>query len=515
MNIKYLPLIVGLAMLTVLLGAATWYVTQHFSAAVIALLLVGGSLLLLSAFSRGQHSVSQRFIPAWGRRLVIIMVVFGAGILWSGTNYLANNHSPRWDVTAYQLHTLSPATIEYVSALEHSVQLTAFYVGQPPQYLRDVFKEYERISAGLISTEIVDPIADIGYAAKFGNLVSGSEHKVIVQSEGVRKDVDFSEAALSEIDLTHAIASVTRAPTKACFLAGHGEYSLLNEENSGLSIYAQLLEANNIRTRELMLGVVGVVPEDCDLVVVAAAANDLTAQEAAAMNTYLDAGGDALFFIEQATAAGHNSALNAILNYWGFAIQDDIVVDLNSHVGGDVGSPATKNYGRHKAITEGLDYTFYVHPRSIRILDQRRTSIKYAPIVSTASLANSWAEIDRGVEPVFDERVDTPGPVPIAYVMFEEKTAGEASDTRIIVFTDIDFLTNVYIQQYSNAQMGLNITNWLAATDAPVYLNEKSIQVNRLDLTSIERRQVLAILVCIPLFFAIAGVMVWLRLRRY
>ena len=264
-----------------------------------------------------------------------------------------------------------------------------------------------------------------------------------------------------------------------------------------------------------MLGVGQVVPEDCDLVVVAAAANDLTAQESAAINTYLDAGGDALFFIEQTTAKSHNSALNAILNHWGLAIQADIVVDFNSHVGGDIGSPATKNYGHHKAITEGLDYTFYVHPRSIRILDQRRTSIKYAPIVSTASAVNSWAEANVSVEPVFDKGVDTPGPVPIAYVLLEEKTAKETSDTRIIVFTDIDFLTNIYIEQYSNAQMGLNITNWLAATDAPVYLNEKNIQVDRLDLTSIERRQVLALLVCMPLFFAIAGIMVWLRLRRY
>tara|TARA_B110000116_G_scaffold271929_2_gene294366 strand:- start:1992 stop:3539 length:1548 start_codon:yes stop_codon:yes gene_type:complete len=515
MNIKYLPFIVGLAMLTVLLGAATWYVSQHFSAAVIALLLLGGSLLLLGAICRSQHSTLHQRAPVWGKRLVIIIMVLGTVILWSGTNYLANSHSARWDVTAHQLHTLSPATIEYIGALEQPVQLTSFYVGQPPQYLRDVLKEYERISAGLISTEIVDPIADIGYAAKFGNLVSGSERKVIVQSAGERKDVDFSEAALSEIDLTHAIASVTRAPTQACFLVGHSEYSLLNEDNSGLSIYAQLLATNNIRTQELMLGVGQVVPEDCDLVVVAAAANDLTAQESAAINTYLDAGGDALFFIEQTTAKSHNSALNAILNHWGLAIQADIVVDFNSHVGGDIGSPATKNYGHHKAITEGLDYTFYVHPRSIRILDQRRTSIKYAPIVSTASAVNSWAEANVSVEPVFDKGVDTPGPVPIAYVLLEEKTAKETSDTRIIVFTDIDFLTNIYIEQYSNAQMGLNITNWLAATDAPVYLNEKNIQVDRLDLTSIERRQVLAILVCMPLFFAIAGIMVWLRLRRY
>ncbi len=40
----------------------------------------------------------------------------------------------------------------------------------------------------------------------------------------------------------------------------------------------------------------------------------------------------------------------------------------------DVGSPATENYVRHKALTEGLDYTFYIRPRYIRVFPQRRAA---------------------------------------------------------------------------------------------------------------------------------------------
>ena len=54
-------------------------------------------------------------------------------------------------------------------------------------------------------------------------------------------------------------------------------------------------------------------------------------------------------------------------------------------------------------------------------------------------------------------------PLPFSYVVIEEKDeelpSDKSSDTRLIVFTDADFLTNVYINQYSNAQMGLNIVN--------------------------------------------------------
>ena len=80
-----------------------------------------------------------------------------------------------------------------------------------------------------------------------------------------------------------------------------------------------------------------------------------------------------------------NTRLNAILNQCGLDVQSYIVVDFTNHIGDDVGSPATKNYERHKALTEGLDYTFYVRPRSIRVLPQGRASIKHTVIVSTAS----------------------------------------------------------------------------------------------------------------------------------
>jgi hypothetical protein len=162
-------------------------------------------------------------------------------------------------------------------------------------------------------------------------------------------------------------------------------------------------------------------------------------------------------------------------------------------------------------------------PRSIRVLEQRRPTIKLAAIVSTASKEKSWAETNRNLEVIFDQGIDTTGPVPISYVVLEEhrekkstpnKEENKISDTRLIVFTDADFLTNVYINQYSNAQMGLNIVNWLAELDYQVFLSSKEIKVERLDLTSKQNRQVVVILFLLPCFFFIAGIIVWLRTRN-
>ena len=129
----------------------------------------------------------------------------------------------------------------------------------------------------------------------------------------------------------------------------------------------------------------------------------------------------------------------------------------------------------------------------------------------TANKKDSWAETSRTLDIHFDEGEDTPGPVPISYVILEEKEEGDHSDTRIIVFTDADFLTNIYINQYSNAEMGLNIVNWLSELDFKVFLDQKEIKVERLDLTSKQRRQIAALLFLMPVFIAACGIIVWMK----
>jgi ABC-type uncharacterized transport system involved in gliding motility auxiliary subunit len=96
------------------------------------------------------------------------------------------------------------------------------------------------------------------------------------------------------------------------------------------------------------------------------------------------------------------------------------------------------------------------------------------------------------------------------------KSAGieKFSGTRIIVFTDADFLTNVFINQYSNAEMGLNVINWLSELDYRVFLDQKEITVERFDLTSKQKRIIVIILFLMPLLVATTGIMIWLRQKN-
>ena len=535
--LKYvLPTLLGGAMLSFTLGLSLFYIEGQFTLLISSLAIGGGGVFIaalslakkLSASTAKSEKLSAYSNKARWQRIAIVLSMVIASVAFIGiSHYFANSSTLRWDVTKDKQHTLSKNTIDYISGLTVNVELTALYVGMPPKYLQDLFKEYERVSAGLISTQIIDPIENIAYAAKFGNVLSAKERKVIVQSGSSRKDVDFSKEALSEEELTNAIARASRSPRQVYFLTGHGEYSLASTESTGLATFKQLLADNNIASKPLMLGIAQRIPEDCDVLIIAGPHTELTKPEETLIVDYLKAGGDALFLIEHTLVSTpdkpltleqqlQNPSLNSILNQWGLNVQTDIVVDLTNHVGDDIGSPATKNYQQHKALTEGLDYTFYVRPRSIRVLDNRRSTIKLAPIVSTASTEKSWAETNRSLAIRFDQGIDTLGPVPISYVALENGGKGtidgsSQSDTRLIVFTDADFLSNVYIDQYSNAQMGLNIVNWLAELDYQVFVSAKEISVERLELTSKQKRQVVVLLFLLPFFFAVAGIVVWLK----
>lgn len=516
----------ALGVIFCLCACSYYYIEQSADFLSIALAIAGSFVLLLSLINKGKSEHKRIGQFEWSRvRLFIIVIPFSV-ICLVGINYLSQTLPYRWDVTQHSQHTLSQATVDFVESIEASVEtpieLTAFYVGLAPSYLQSLLNEYERVSNGKISATIVDPIEDIAYAAKFGNVIRGEESKLIAVYGDERKDIDFSEASLSEEQVTNALIRISREQRQAYFLTGHNERSETNEANQGLSLFAQLLSSNNISSKSLLLGSKLKIPEDCDVLIVAGPRTDLSDEEELLVKAYLKQGGDALFLIEAVALTrpdkeltsdklDKSPSLNSILNQWGVNVGSDIVVDLTSHVGGDQGSPATRNYGQHKAITEGLDYTFYIRPRSITELNDRRASVKLAPIALSSSKEKSWAETDRSLNVSFDEGIDIPGPVAISYVIWEGKEKTEESDTRIIVVTDADFLSNAYLNQYSNAAMGLNIVNWLSELDYAVFHDTKNIKVERLDLTSKQRRTVTVILLLMPLLICLLGMFVWMR----
>lgn len=519
-NQKLFPLFFAAGVLLLAGGLSLAYINSRFNIISGVLTLMGLTCLVFSLFviSASLRRLFENLKPESHGRFCSIIILL-VTILVS-VNFLAAKYNFRFDLTKTRQHTLSDETKQIISCLKQNVTVTAFHVGLPPQYLIDLLKEYERNSHGRITTEIADPLVQIGYAAQFGNVISGEEKKAIVKSGKERKDIDFTKEPLGEEGLTNTIVKVTRQKRNIYFLTGHNENNISDQEAAGYSILKNSLENSNAAVHALMLASEKKIPVDCDVLVIAGAQKQLTKDEDGIIQGYLQKGGKALFLIE-ATPVGtkenplgesdklKNPSLNNLLNPWGIQIGDDVVVDLENFAGTDVGCPVTHNYPPHKQIINGLDYTFYIRPRSITVLPDHAKNIKIAPLVYTTSAKGSWAETDKNLKVHYDEGIDIPGPVTIAAVIWEPKNEKKTADTKIIVFTDSDFATNSFINQYSNADIILNSISWLSELENIISIENKKVSVERLDLSDKQKRLVVVVLVLMPILIAGCGGLVW------
>ena len=278
-NHKSLFVLIGLGTFCLFCGIGFSYVENHFSPGTTLLSLVGFFSFLVSYLALKKVPFKSAGTVQWKRLMGKVLLILGTFLMLVAINSLAYKFNRRWDLTKFHQHTLTDTTQSLIKNLKQNVKITALYVGLPPMYLEDLFKEYERVSHGEILTEVIDPIVQIGYAAQFGNVISGKEKKAIVQSGQERKDIDFTERPLSEDQLNHAILQVIRKARHIYFLTGHGEYDIFDDGKTGLSTFAKLLIANNVIPQQLMLGTSDSIPSDCDVLVIAGAKNPLTQEE--------------------------------------------------------------------------------------------------------------------------------------------------------------------------------------------------------------------------------------------
>ncbi len=513
------PIVLSVGVFLLIAGAGRAYLSARFDALTGIFVATGIIFLIVATIAIGKPLKEFLLNIAMGRIFWNFLIVASLSVCLVCVNYLATKYNQRFDLTKIGQHTLSRTTQDIIGSLNHDVDITIFHVGIPPYYLNDLLGEYERLSNGKIKAKIIDPLVDISYAAQFGNVISGDERKTIVRCGTERRDIEFQDKPLTEEQLTNAIIKVARNKRTIYFLSGHGEYNLDDTSTSGLSTLKNLLENRNFSARNFMIGGKNRIPEDCNTLVIAGPKNPLPKNEDEILKEYLKNGGKALFLIESTPVTTEdkplsneeklkNPALNNLLNPWGIKMGDDIVVDVENYVGADVGCPATRNYPKHKEIVHGLDYTFFIRPRSISMTNEQPKTVKIAPLIFTSSKETSWAETDKFLRVKLDVE-DTPGPITLGTVIWEPKSETKSADTKIIVISDADFASNAFIRKYSNADLVLNALSWLSDIEKTAAIDSKTVSVEQLDLTSRQIRLIVVILMAVPLAIAWVGIIVW------
>ncbi len=516
----------GLAAAAVLAAAVVSYsAAGSLTKQTVALLIVAAVLATLYVIPRlGEITALLRTRPArQGGNVTIASVAF-IGLLIV-VNWLANRHSPQWDLTALRKYSLAPQTVQILDGLTQDVKVTAFFPSrQEDSFTRgtkDLLLLYARRSPH-IKLEFIDPEVNPGAAQQFGI----KSYPITIFQMGDRRE---ETTGLTEQDFTSALLKVAR-PTqkKVYFLQGHQERDPDSAQQNGYNSAAQALKREGYVVDKLSLLATGnKVPDDAAAVIIAGLRAPLLDPEKQALDDYLNnRGGHLLVLAEPRTDL---DGLNDLLARWYVKVDDDIVIDPGRSYPGDPLTPAPIPQTGHR-ISSSLPDLLLPGARSVTILPGAGADFAIAPLLKSTDRA--WGETDfSGAPAKYDDGIDVKGPVTFAVAINQSEptptfspgvtptptpAANESKPKgRLVVVGNAEFASNTYFGQVlGNSDFFVNCVDWLTEEESLISIRAQPQEEPPIVLTSQSSVLVLYTTVFfIPLAVLLAGGIVWWQRR--
>ena len=479
----------------------------------------------------------------WGIAFSVVAASIAVFLILIGVNYLSSRYFfKRFYLSTDTSVRLSPRTISVLKEVTNHVDITVYYDKDEPIYgdIISLLNEYQAHTRKL-SVKTVDYYRDPGAAEELKvkyNLGSYTNRDFIIfDCNGQTAFVDGAWLSSYRYDLqqtnqgdakiyinrkrvafngemlfTAKIFAVTQPKAlKAYFLQGHGERSPNErDEIEGYSKLADIFRRNYVQT-ETLDNITGTnaVPNDCNLLVIAAPRTRFETNELDKITQYLDQGGR-LFALFDVRSVTNELGLERVLSKWGVRVTHSIVRDPNRAVGEIAFKVA--NFTPHD-VTKSLigSELELVLPRAIeRIKSSSETTADEPQVTELAfSSTNSYLEYSSG-----NARAH-----PLITAVEKGAPKGVVTDrgtTRMIIAGDSFFLDNQLIGAGANADFADSAINWLLerstflAGIGPRPVTEYQLLMDRTQLRAVKG----ILLGAIPGGILLFGGLVWLRRRK-
>jgi len=450
------------------------------------------------------------------RRLTLQNILFVAlflGVIGMAA-WLSTRYHYQADWTANGRNTLSDASVAVLDEIKDPLKVRVFVTEAGPlkDRIGDVLRRYQRHKTDM-QLEFINPDTDPDLVRQLAISTNG---EMVFEYQGRSEKL----SAMDEQSITNVLQRLTRSKERwLVFLEGHGERSPFGQANHDLQTWSRELEAKGFKLKGLNLATEPVIPDNTAVLAIAGPQVNYLPGEVKLIEEYLNRGGNLLWLADPDGLHG----LEAIAEQLGVALEPGVIVDPTTQMF-SINNPTfaiVGDYGMHP-VTQDFN-VLTIFPKAAGLTFEAPKGWQGDSFLMTTE--RSWSET--GVlagEISFNETKDIPGPLTIGVSATRSLASGGADNKeseqperqqRVIVIGDGDFLSNAYLGNGGNLNLGMNIVNWLSRDDQLLAIPAKTAPDTSLNLSKTDSVIIgVGFLLVLPLLLLVSGLWIWLKRRK-
>jgi ABC-type uncharacterized transport system involved in gliding motility auxiliary subunit len=439
--------------------------------------------------------------------LVLFLLVMGI-MAWFSQLY-----SVSIDLTKNQRNSLSPESIRLAQSLQQPLKVTIFATpgNETGSMFNQLFQRYQD-QQPLIQIETLNP--DL-YPELLRQYDIRQDAEIIIEYQDRNEKISFA----TESRVTNSIQRLLRQGERwVVFLQGHGERNPYSDANHDFSEFATHLASKGYTIENLNLTEASSIPQNTDVLVIASPQIALLPGEVDLLKSYIENGGNLLWLADPGTVV---SPIDRLADALAIEFLPGIIVDPNSQLLGldRVDFALVAEYPRHP-ITQNVE-SLSLYPQT-QAIEYHGDETQWQPLNFLLSGESSWNETGelKGEIHNGDDADEINGPLNIGLTLSRSTMAtsieinSASSEQRIAVLGDADFLSNNYLGNGANLELGLNLFNWLSHDDNLISISPRAAPDTRLELSQTQQVIIAVVfLIILPLLLVGLGLRIWLKRR--
>lgn len=430
--------------------------------------------------------------------------------------YLASQYHIAKDITQANRNILTQGSVNVLKQMNGPINITVFATKDDASSgdnfrkgMIDFVTRYQREKKN-INLTFINPSVEPKLAQEAGVKEDG---EVVVEYQ---KRTEHITPPIAEQEMTNLLVRLSRTNQQAVmYLDGHGERNLLGIKNHDLGEFGKQLEKKGFKFANPDLTIAQAVPSNGAMLVIASPQVDVSEVEAKKIKTYLESGGNLLWLLDDDNFRG----LNVVAEYLGLQVSSGIALDMASaQYGADARVSFASLYGEHPITTNFMLRTLFPEAHEVTAKGTDENGWKVSNLVEVAP--NGWLSAEKlakDAKPVFNEKKDKRGPINIGVAL--ERIYGKKGQ-RVVVMGNGNFLSNTFITNGGNLDLGVNMVNWLAGDDKLITIQPMPLKDINVTIPDTDSGRLVAWTVFhafqyfIPLGMMIAGFYFWWKRRK-